>query len=52
MATLLATTLPEGTHSVSWHGRESNGSDATVGLYFIRLRALGVERTTRVILTH
>jgi hypothetical protein len=52
IATLFSGSMPEGTHSVKWNGGLSVGGTAPVGLYFVRLRAAGVERTSRVILSH
>jgi hypothetical protein len=52
IATLFSGSMPEGTHSVKWNGGLSEGGTAPVGLYFVRLRAAGVERTSRVILSH
>ncbi len=49
IATLLEATLPEGNHLATWNGRMSEGGTAPMGLYFVRLRAAGVEKTTRVV---
>ena len=43
--TLFAGDLPAGPSSLRWDGREDSGAAAPGGIYFIRLRAEGSERT-------
>jgi len=52
VATLVSAAMPAGTYSARWNGKTSGGETAPVGLYFVRLRAAGMERTSRVILSH
>ena len=43
--------LQAGVHTLEWDGRRDNGEDAGAGVYFAKLRALGEERTLKVLRT-
>ena len=50
VATLINGERPAGRHIVSWDGRDLNGLRAGSGVYFLALRAGGVETRQRVVL--
>jgi hypothetical protein len=47
---LVGAVLPPGSHAVSWDGRTSDGSSASSGVYFLRLRAEGRSMSRKVVL--
>jgi hypothetical protein len=42
-------TAPAGVHRARWDGRDTRGRVAATGIYFVKLRAGGVERTQRLL---
>jgi len=40
---------PAGVRHVRWNGRDASGGAASAGIYFVKLNALGVERTQRLL---
>lgn len=42
--------LPTGVHSLTWDGRDGRGHGAANGIYFVRLKAGGVEESRPVVL--
>ncbi len=48
--TLLDGRVGAGEQSVRWDGRDGDGAQAASGLYFVRLRAAGVEETAKAVL--
>ncbi len=48
--TLTDESLPAGTHSVVWDGRDNSGSQAATGVYFVRLIAGSFEMTKKVVM--
>jgi hypothetical protein len=40
---------PAGVHRVSWDGRDARGRALPAGIYFVKLDAAGIERTSRII---
>jgi hypothetical protein len=49
VASVAAGTLGGGAHRVTWDGRDAGGNDAGAGVYFVRIRAGGLEQSHRVI---
>jgi hypothetical protein len=49
VATLVSGRLPAGDHEIQWNTRGSNGRRAAPGVYLIQVRALGTQRTARVV---
>jgi hypothetical protein len=47
--TLLRSSLPKGSHGVTWSGRDEAGRPVAPGVYFLRLEALGTARTGKVV---
>jgi flagellar hook assembly protein FlgD len=43
--------VPAGRQRIRWDGRLDDGTRASSGVYWMRLRAEGLERTTKVVLT-
>ena len=43
-------TVDAGEHRTEWHGRCNDGSPAATGVYFVRLRALGVSKAVKAVL--
>jgi hypothetical protein len=48
-ATLASETFAPGTHSLSWDGRTTGGGRATPGVYLVRVKWAGFERTQRIV---
>jgi len=46
---LAAGRLEAGTHHVEWDGHSDAGTEVAAGVYWIRLRAAGTERTAKVV---
>jgi len=51
VATLLNEVREAGSHNVPWSGRGDSGNSLPAGLYFVRLDAAGMTRTTKLLLT-
>jgi len=51
VATVLDETRSAGFHTVNWVARNTNGTDLTTGLYFLRMTASGREFVSKMILT-
>lgn len=51
VATIVDRSLESGTYAARWDGRGADGSVSGAGVYFVRLRAPGVEQSQRVTLT-
>ena len=49
VATLAAGTFEAGTHRREWAGRSDSGDPAAAGVYIVRMRSGGVERTAKTI---
>lgn len=49
MAVLQRGALAAGTHSFTWNGSTSAGTSAPAGVYFVQLRAAGVQSSQRVL---
>jgi flagellar hook assembly protein FlgD len=49
MAVLHRGALAAGTHSFTWNGSTSAGTSAPAGVYFVQLRAAGVQSSQRVL---
>lgn len=50
LATLLSGTRPAGAHAVTWDGTDQIGRLVATGVYLVRLRAGGVDRTRKLTL--
>jgi hypothetical protein len=48
--TLVDETRPSGHHSVTWHGKNSNGLPVSSGVYFVRLQAGHNSATRKIVL--
>ena len=48
--TLLSAEMPAGAHSVSWSGNDSNGSQVSSGVYFVRLQSAKQALSRKIIL--
>lgn len=48
--TLVDTDMPAGNHTITWDGRNRDGSSAATGLYFYRLTANGFESSKKMML--
>jgi flagellar hook assembly protein FlgD len=46
---LAAGTHAPGAHALRWDGRDGDGRPSPAGLYFVRLRGAGEDRSARVI---
>lgn len=51
VATIVDRSLEPGTYSARWDGRGADGSQSGAGVYFVRLKAPGVEQSQRITLT-
>ena len=47
---LLDTQLPAGEYSIEWDGKNSDGNILNSGVYFIRMKANGFQKTIKTIL--
>ena len=41
--------LKAGSHSVTWHGKRSNGLDLSSGLYFYKIETAGYSKTFKMV---
>jgi len=48
--TLLNDEILPGSHEVVWNGKNAKGGDAASGLYFVKLRAAGLQRIGKMVL--
>ena len=49
VATIAGETFSAGTHSISWNGNTAGGDRAAPGVYLVRVRWPGYERTQRIV---
>jgi len=50
VAALTDKEYPAGTHTVNWDGRDSTGREAASGVYFLKIKTLGLEKSRKVTL--
>ncbi len=50
VATLVSGTMPAGSHSVTWNGKDDSGQDAASGVYIYKLDSSGARATQRMTL--
>ena len=50
VSTLVDESMPAGIRSVSWNGKSDAGMRVARGVYFIKLNAMGVDRTTKMLI--
>ena len=49
VATLASETFSAGTHSLAWDGNKTGGERASPGVYLVRVKWAGFERTQRIV---
>jgi flagellar hook assembly protein FlgD len=49
VASLASQTLSAGTHALAWDGNMAGGERASPGVYLVRVRWAGFERTQRIV---
>ena len=47
---LVGKPMSAGNHRVAWEGRRDDGRSLPAGVYFVRMRAAGIDRATAVTL--
>jgi plastocyanin len=52
IATIVERSLEAGTYAARWDGRSADGTSAGAGVYFVRLKAPGVNQSQRISVTH
>jgi hypothetical protein len=52
ISTIVRGVYEGGTHQITWDRKDNNGARAPQGIYFVRLRAKGVEATGKLILVN
>jgi hypothetical protein len=48
--TLVSRTMPAGASSVAWNGDDDSGTRVAAGVYFVKMNAAGLEKSTKLIL--